>query len=307
MNSTTLDRDMAPATRLSIAATESVGVVSWGAIFAGAAAAAALSLVLLVLGVGLGFTAMSPWAGSGASASAIGASSIVWLALTSIFASGLGGYLAGRLRTKWAGTHVDEVHFRDTAHGIVAWAVATLVTAGVMTSAIGTIVGAGATVAGSAVTVAAGGAAVAAGRAAGDSATPGLGYFTDSLFRRDSAAPANATPSDPNATASSAGEVTRIFAQDLRAGALTPDDTHYVGQLVAQRTGIAQPDAEKRVTDVFGRAKAAADDAANKAKDAADHARKVGAYASLWLVVSLLLGAFSAGLAATFGGRQRDL
>src|ERR1700712_481034 len=83
----------------------SVSGVSWGAIFAGAAGAAALSLILVLLGSGLGFSAMSPWANEGASAKTIGISTVVWLALTQIVASGLGGYLAGRLRVKWANMH----------------------------------------------------------------------------------------------------------------------------------------------------------------------------------------------------------
>ena len=94
--------------------------VSWAAIFAGAAAAAALSLILLLLGFGLGFSAVSPWAGSGISAKGLGISSIVWLAVTQIIAAGLGGYIAGRLRVKWANLHGDEVYFRDTAHGFLA-------------------------------------------------------------------------------------------------------------------------------------------------------------------------------------------
>ena len=109
--------------------------VSWSAILAGAAAAAALSLILLVLGTGLGLSSMSPWSNQGASASAVGVSTILWLTFTQLAASGMGGYLAGRLRTKWASVHTDEVYFRDTAHGFLAWAVATIVTAAALSSA----------------------------------------------------------------------------------------------------------------------------------------------------------------------------
>src|SRR4051812_9691746 len=104
--------------------------VSWGAIFAGAAAAAALSLILLVLGVGLGLSVVSPW--SHTDASTIGTSTIVWIAFVQLAASGLGGYLAGRLRVRWASVHSDEVFFRDTAHGLLSWAVATLFTAAIL-------------------------------------------------------------------------------------------------------------------------------------------------------------------------------
>ena len=125
--------------------------VSWGAILAGAAAIAALSLILLVLGVGLGFSTISPWPNSGIGAATLGASAIAWLVLTQIVAAGLGGYLAGRLRIKWATVHTDEVYFRDTAHGFLAWAIAALVVAILIGTVIGksmsTGVSAGATIA----------------------------------------------------------------------------------------------------------------------------------------------------------------
>lgn len=117
--------------------------VSWGAIFAGAVAAAALSLILVLLGFGLGFSAVSPWADSGISAKGLGISTIVWLAFTQIVASGLGGYIAGRLRVKWSGMHGDEVYFRDTAHGFLAWAVATLITAVLVVGSVSSVVSGG--------------------------------------------------------------------------------------------------------------------------------------------------------------------
>ena len=153
-----------------------VSGVSWAAIAAGGTAAAALSLILLSLGIGLGFSAISPWAGSGVSATVAGISTIVWLLVTQIFASGLGGYLAGRLRTKWAYVHTDEVYFRDT-HGFLAWAAATLVTAAFLANAVASALGVAASAAGSAAkTVAAVGASAAAMGA--DRETPDLiAYF----------------------------------------------------------------------------------------------------------------------------------
>lgn len=297
--------------------------VSWGAILAGAAGAASLSLVLLLLGTGLGFSSVSPWAHQGASAASIGIAAILWLSFTQIAASGMGGYLAGRLRTKWAGVHTDEVYFRDTAHGFLAWSVATLLTAALLTSAIGSIVGAGAQAGASAVggvasaaTVA--GAGAAASQASDADANGPMGYFVDSLFRKDPIA-ATAPASDANAgtssTASAApdrgareagAEVSRIFLNSLRTGALPPEDAKYVGQVVAQRTGLSQQDAEKRVTDSYAKMQAALNEAKTKAKEAADTARKTSAYGALWLVVSMLLGAFVASFAATYGGRRRD-
>src|SRR5665647_222561 len=277
--------------------------VSWAAILAGATAAAALSLILLLLGAGLGLSSVSPWAHKGVSASTFGISTIVWLTVTQILAAGMGGYLAGRLRIKWAGVHVDEVYFRDTAHGFLAWAVASLATAALLTSVIGSIVGAGiqagAAVAGGVASNAAVAVAGGSEMAKSDNETGPMGYFVDSLFRKDSntAVVATAVPRS---------EVSRIFMNTVFTGPLPADDIRYVGQLVAQRTGLSQQEAEKRVTDTYSRLQAKLNDAQAAAKDAADKARKASAYAALWLFISLLIGAFIASLAATYGGRQRD-
>lgn len=279
--------------------------VSWSAVLAGAAAAAALSLILLILGVGLGLSSVSPWAAAGISAATFGVSTIVWLAFTQVLAAGAGGYLAGRLRTRWPGVHVDEVYFRDTAHGFLAWTVATLVTAALLTSAIASIVGggvqAGAAVAGGAGGV---GAAAMAGPRTGPADDTGGGplrYAVDGMLR---AAPAGAAGAP--GTDSAAPELLRIFKNLPRGAALPADDLRYVGQVVAQRTGLSQQDAEKRVGDAYSRVQTQLREAEASARDAADKARKASAYAALWLFVALLAGAFVASLAATFGGRRRD-
>ena len=294
--------------------------VAWAAILAGAAAAAALSLILLILGTGLGLSAMSPWAPAGATAATLGVSTILWITLTQVLASGLGGYLAGRLRTKWVSVHTDEVYFRDTAHGLLAWAVASLGTAALLTSAIGTIIGsgvqAGASVVGGAANVAmtagaAGAATAGADAMRSDAGAAPMSYFVDALFRKDAAA-GTAVASPPTSGSADATppaalpEVSRILMNSLRTGALPADDVRYVGQVVAQRTGQSQADAEKRVNDIYTRMQTKLRDAEATAREAADKARKASAYAALWLFVSLLIGAFVASLAATFGGRRRD-
>lgn len=190
-----LGPDVATVVTAPIVAPPSESAVSWGAIFAGAAAAAALSLVLLILGVGLGLSSVSPWSFEGVSKETFGWSSIIWLTFTALAASGLGGYLAGRLRTKWTQIHGDETYFRDTAHGFVSWAVATLLTAGLLTSAIGGVLGTGAKVAGATAGAAAstaGVAAAGAGSAAAAAPEGDLNYWVDSLFR-------NATNPGPDA------------------------------------------------------------------------------------------------------------
>ncbi|HZG18938.1 MAG TPA: hypothetical protein VE092_02895 [Herbaspirillum sp.] len=321
--------------------------VSWGAILAGAFAAAALSFILVMLGFGLGFSSISPWSGEGVSAKTIGYSTAGWLLFTQIAASAIGGFLAGRLRVKWAGLHTREVYFRDTAHGLLAWAVASLATAALLGSAVGSVISGGAKTLG-----AAGGAlgtgAAAATAAMGQDAGPDgrgqtanladrfSGYFIDSMFRTGNAAAAgstangtaapaspavagdgsNVTPMAPLAAPTAADgreltpaqrmEVVRVFGYSLANGKLADNDRRYLGQLVARHTGMSQADAEKRVTDSFGAYQRAIDDAGTKAKQAADAARKAAAYASMWMFLALLCGAFVASLLATYGGRLRD-
>ena len=297
--------------------------VSWAAIVAGAAGAAALSLILLILGVGLGLSSVSPWSGQGAAASTFGISTIVWISFTQLAAAGMGGYLAGRLRTRWAGVDADEVYFRDTAHGFLAWAIATLVTAALLTSTIGGIVSGGVQASAHMVSGAASTAANAIPALSAANRPDGVladhGYFIDGLFRKsmgvptpDAAASAPTGVSKDEAASSSFSsssftEAGRIFASAMGKGTLPADDVKYLGQLVAQRAGISQADAEKRVTEAFRRLQASAQDAEAAARNAADKARKASAYSALWLFVSLLIGAFCASLAATYGGRQRDL
>ena len=297
------------ATQLSVSDLNNPGV-SWGAVLAGAAAAAALSFILLILGVGLGLSSVSPWSFN---ATAIGVSTIAWLAFMQLAASGIGGYMAGRLRVKWSAIHTDEVHFRDTAHGLLAWAVATLVTvallAGGTRAVLSGAIDAGSGVAAAVSPVAAAGAGAAGAKAGeGSSANP-LDYFSDMLLRAAPAPAAAGTPAvtDPGVTvADQRVEIGKLFATGLSTGSLSADDRVYLGQLVAKRTGLTQAEAEARVDAVYARAAKAAADAKARAQQAADTARKAGAHTALWMFVALLLGAFVASLAATFGGRQRD-
>lgn len=313
--------------RLPLPAASSSSAVSWGAIFAGAAAAAALSLILLMLGAGLGLTSISPWENDGLEADTVGIAAIGWLTFTQIVASGMGGYLAGRLRTKWVDTHTNEIYFRDTAHGFLSWAVAALVSAMLLTSTVSSIVGGSAKVVGS---VAGGAAAATVGGAAGmanaDSEGSGspMAYFVNSMFRPGAPAATPDTPVSPDATTAAPvtpapstpqqeltpaqlSEVTGIFTNSISTGQLPQEDRQYVAQLIAQRTGISQQEAEQRVQTTYDKAQAKLKETKEKAQQVADTARKTTSYLMLWTFISLLAGAFVASLCATFGGRQRDL
>ena len=287
-----------------ISDTSALGAVSWAAIFAGATAAAALALILLLLGTGLGLSAVSPWAGNGVSATSFGITAILWLTFTQVVAYGMGGYLAGRLRTRWLSVHSDEVYFRDTAHGFLTWAVASLATAALLTSVIGSIVGLGL----KSVPV-----IMAENSTMLNSTSDEMNYFVGGLFRKNtdtqSAVAVNAvenSPSDAFSVANRNNEVATIFANSIGRADLPEADTTYVGQLIRDRTGLSQLDAQKRVIETYSTLQTNLRKAELTAKEAADKARKASAYATLWLFISLLMGAFVASLAATWGGRNRD-
>ncbi|WP_368748733.1 hypothetical protein [Enterobacter hormaechei] len=317
INSTT------PDTRLTLPAASS-SAVSWGAIFAGAAAAASLALILLMLGAGLGLTSVSPWESRGLDAGKVGIAAIAWLTFTQIVASGMGGYLSGRLRTKWVDTRGDEVYFRDTAHGFLAWAVAALISAALFTSAISAVVGGGAKIVGNvaggaALTTAAGAASMANGSQ--DEQGSSMQYFVNSMFRSNApgtssgnadapaspAAPATPSASQQPVSPAQLSEVSGIFVNSITSGTLPQEDRQYVARLIAQNTGISQQEAEQRVQSTYDKAQAKLKETKEKAQQAADAARKATSYLMLWTFISLLAGAFVASLCATFGGRQRDL
>lgn len=349
MNPTALNTPVvSPAAAAAPRAGYEPGAVSWAAVLAGAAAAAALSLVLLILGMGLGLSSVSPWAFEGVSAETFGWSTIAWLAFMAIASSGLGGYLTGRLRTRWPGVHADETYFRDTAHGFLSWAIATLLTAALLTSAIGAILGTGAKAAGAVAGTAVGTAGGIAGAVADDASTgqdgANLQYWVDSLLRQipdaaasqrapaqrapmpvdsgDDAAMAMGQPGNqtgnqgatgfrsrggPMAGGTLSAEISGIIRHGLAGDALDSADSEYIAQRIAAHTGLSQAQAQARLEEVETRMRSALAEAETTAREAADEARKASAYAALWLFITLLIGAFTASLLATFGGRQRDL
>jgi len=286
-----MESDLSPASTI----VDAQSGVSWAAIAAGAVGAAALALILIAFGAGLGLSAVSPWSDSGVSAATFKTGSGIYLVIVAVMSSAVGGYLAARLRTKWVGVHTNEAFFRDTAHGFLAWAFATLLSASALSSAA---------------------AYLANGTAAGlssavsqttQSVNP-ADIYVDQLFRTNvpaQAAPMPSPSADSGATnapptstnpGQSRAEVLRLWTASFRDNEdLSADDKTYVAQIVAARTGLSQADAEKRVNDVI-----------TEAKTAADNARKGAAKLSFWLTAAMLFGAFAASLAAVEGGSLRD-
>ncbi len=274
-----------PTTLTDVESSGSQSAVSWAAIIGGAVAALGITLLLVALGSGIGLSSASPWSSANPTATTFTLVAAVWLIIVQWLSSGMGGYLAGRLRTKWVGVHTDEVFFRDTAHGFLAWALASIVIVAFATSSVSSAVSA----AGRAVS----GTASTAVQAAANQ--PQSGYLIDTLFRKDQP-DANASPQDSRA------EAGRIVARTVANGNIDPGDRTYLAKVIAAQTGISQQDAEKRIDDTIAQAKAAED----KAKQAADAARKVSATASFYLFFSMLIGAFIASVGGAIGGRQRD-
>lgn len=255
----------------------SVSGVSWAAVAAGAVASLALTLVLLSLGTGLGLASVSPWGNSGVSITTFKIGTGLYFIVMAMISSAIGGYLAGRLRTKWTGVHTEEVYFRDTAHGFLAWAFASVLGAILLASPATSLLG---------------GAASGATQAVANSSKSGpMDGYVDTLLRSDTPAAQNtANPSD------SRGELARLLTTSFQNGSdLNPADRTYVAKVVSARTGLSQADAEKRVTEVT-----------TQVKSDLDKARKNAMQLAIWLTLSLFIGAFSASLAATEGGGLRD-
>jgi hypothetical protein len=254
-----------------------VSGVSWAAVAAGAIASLALTLLLLSFGAGLGFAVVSPWSGSGVSSTTFEIGTGLYFIVMAMISSSLGGYLAGRLRTKWVGVRASEVLFRDSAHGFLAWAAASVIGALLLASPASSIIGSGLS-----------GATQAAANSVQSSPMDG---YVDTLLRSDNpSAQGQQGPSDTRA------ETVRLFSASFRNGKdLSAEDRSYLAKVVAARTGLSQADAEKRVNDV-----------AAQVKTDLEKARKTAMQLAIWLTLSLFIGAFSAALAATEGGGLRD-
>ncbi|MEK1875367.1 MAG: hypothetical protein AAAC50_23580 [Rhizobium altiplani] len=271
----------------------STSALAWGPIIGGAVAATGITLILLLVGSGMGLTMVSPWSSESSSAATVGVSAAIWLVVVQWLSSALGGYLTGRLRTKWAAAHTDEVFFRDTAHGFLSWALATLFVAGFLASSLASLAGAGA----SAVGTAANTAGITAGAASRDGADLSTSYFTDALLR-----PQQVTQRAREDDGAASAEIGRILLQGAARGEVPDDDKTYIASIVAARTNLSEADARARVDAVLKQI----EDAKVATQDALDKTRKAAATTALVGALSLLIGAFISSASAALGGRQRD-
>jgi len=267
--------------------------ICWASIFGGVFVALAVTIVLTILGSGLGF-AIKPINpnGAGPSMKTLGVIGVIWMILVQWAASSVGGYITGRTRTRWANVHTHEVFFRDTAHGFVTWATATVIMMGLLAA-----IAAGA---GHMGTQMAAHPMYAGGEESPRHPAPEAGgplaYYVDALFRGDHRAAAGPSEADVR------GEAGRILARGLKDGDVSEQDRSYLAQLVAARTGLSGVDARHRVDDVVARENV---DAAQM-REMAENARKSAATLSICIALSLMIGAFVASISAALGGNIRD-
>jgi hypothetical protein len=268
--------------------------VEWGAVLAGAFLAAAISFVLLTFGTAIGLSATSPWPNSGASTKVIASIAIFWVMAQQIGAFMVGGYVAGRMRSRWHEPTEHEVEFRDGLHGGLVWAVAVVIGAALFLSAAGNVAQTGAQV---------------AGQSAAASNSDPMDAVLDTMVRPTSAqvgantpsatAAPTTTPSGTRRTAQGGdetrAEMSRILASAVASGSMTEPNRTYLAQLVSQRAGIPQAEADKRVNDAL-----------NAAREAADKTRRAAILTGFVTAASLIIGLGAAWWAAHKGGHHRD-
>jgi hypothetical protein len=278
--------------------------VEWGPIIIGTLGALAIMVVLMTFGAALGLSVVSPQPYAGISAKALAVLAGLYAALVHVASFAAGGYLAGRMRTPWATDNLVERHFRDGGHGFAVWALGVVVGALFLASGIsgGVKTAVGATM------------AVAAAGAAGAASNPALqqvslqptDYAVDRLLApgpAGAAAPATgASPTPQQSRADLAAPIARTFAANMQNPQLDARDRAYLASLVSQRTGMPQTDAEKRVDEAFTELKAAE----QKARDAADRARKATLIAAFLAAATLAIGCAAACAGAALGAEHRD-
>jgi hypothetical protein len=261
--------------------------VEWGAVFAGAVLAAALSFVLLTFGSAIGLSATSPWPGSGLSAKVIASIAVFWVMAQQIGSVMAGAYVAGRMRSRWHEIG-HEAELRDGLHGALVWAVGVLISALLVFATAGAVARTGADL---------------VSKAAGSMASSdAMDIVLDTMLRPTGQATAQSAPASPTGAPARAqgadearAEMSRVLASSVTSGSITPESRTRLAQLVSQRTGLSQQDAERRV-----------DEAVNAARAAADKARRAAILIGFVTAAGLIISLGAGWWAAIRGGQHRD-
>lgn len=281
--------------------------VDWGPIIVGTLGALAMMVVLMTFGAALGLSVTSAQRYAGISAQGLAVLAGLYAALVHVASFGAGGYLAGRLRTPWVTDDVNERNFRDGGHGFAVWALGVVVGAVLAVSGISAALK---TAVGATTAVAAAGTAGAASNPATGQALQQISmqpadYAVDRLLAPapGGAAPAaGANPGQAPSRADLAAAIARTFAVNIQNPQVDAGDRTYLASLVSQQTGMPQAEAEKRVDETFARLK----EAEQKARDAADKARKATLIAAFLAAATMAIGAAAACAGAALGARHRD-
>lgn len=274
--------------------------LEWGPVLAGAVAAASISFLLLTFGGAIGLSLASPWPNAGARLWVVALVVAWWTLLVQIGSFAAGGYLAGRMRSRWGESATEEGQFRDRAHGFMVWAAGVLMGGLMLAWTAGAAVQ---TATQSAALVAAGAASGATARATESTLRP-TDYAVDLLLRAEPKANAPTTPAPTGQRDDSAfrAEAGRIFTASIRNQEFSARDRDYLVRNVQGRTGLSEAEAQRRVDSAMIEAR----DLEIKVRQQADAARKAAIIAALIGALSLLLGCVVAVYAAGIGGRHRD-
>jgi hypothetical protein len=266
---------MATSTRVAPVVGDTTLDFQWGAVIAGGVAASALSFVLYAFAVAIGLSVSSTAPTWRDTSFALVLLSGLYLVLMALASYALGAYVAARLRTPVTGAP-DDIEFRDGMHGLVVWGLATLLTGLIAltaiqaTSRLSAISGTGSSIS-----------------VAGENI---IAYDLDRLFRSDR------RPQGFQGDMSYArSEAARILLTASSHRGLQADDRTYLVRLVSTMTGLAPPDAERRVDDVIARA-----------KQNVSRARHTAIILGFMVGAAALLGAVAAWYAACAAGRMRD-
>lgn len=265
-------------------ASRSGSYLEWSAIFGGTALSAAISTLLTTFGSALGLSLVSVEPSRSTGLTALAIAGALWILWVTVTASAAGGYLAGRMRRPAADASQHERHVRDGAHGLIVWAVGALLVAALAASSAAGLV--------RTATAGAAAATTAASTALGQQPDP-MATAVDTLTRAAGTEPVTQAERD---------EASRILVRSLAGGQLDQGDRSYIASRMAARMNIAQPEAEKRIDDAFGRL----NQAKETAKQAAERMRKIGVLSAFLTAAALLVGAATSWMAAQLGGKHRD-
>jgi hypothetical protein len=245
---------------------------SWGLAIMGGVIATAVTFFLLTLGAGFGLLFVHPNLHAAPTFLTGGA---IYFLIAQAFGFAVGGHFAGRLIGPLPESKAQE-DFRAEAHGLVAWAVAVLATV-TMVAFIGMSANAGA------------GTAALYGASTSKTEAAPTAYLVDVLFR-------------PNAHANEGArqEAARILDAGLARGEnIAADDKDRLMTLVSSEANMTRDAASVRIDNLQA-------DVQAKTKHAADIARKVASYTSLWIALSLLFGALVSMIAAVMAREEDD-